>query len=267
MRMKGRIVPCLLLAALATGCAQTPDTAESAMATPPATPPLDGTAWVLAALSGHPLVGGHPVTLLFDAGHAQGSDGCNRYSNPYTAQDGTLNVAAQGISTQMACQPELMQQAAAYRAALGTARTYRVVDGQLQLVGVDGAAVATFAPQSQALPGTAWRAIGINNGKGGVVSVLHGSVVTLEFAADGRASGSAGCNDYMTRYEASGTSVRFVTPAATRKMCAGEGLMEQEQAFLRALESAAAARLEGNRLELRTAEGALAVAFLRDERE
>lgn len=47
-----------------------------------------------------------------------------------------------------------------------------------------------------------------------------------------------------------------------RKMCAEpEGLMEQERRFLQALLSVASARREGDRLELRTTEGALAIAL------
>jgi hypothetical protein len=37
-----------------------------------------------------------------------------------------------------------------------------------------------------------------------------------------------------------------------------EGIMEQEQQFLKALDTVTDARFEGNRLELRTASGALA---------
>lgn len=61
--------------------------------------------------------------------------------------------------------------------------------------------------------------------------------------------------------------LRFQAPAVTHMICAGEALMEQEQAFLKALSTVAAARHEGNRLELRTAEGALAVTLVREGRE
>ncbi len=43
-----------------------------------------------------------------------------------------------------------------------------------------------------------------------------------------------------------------------------EGLMEQEAAFLRALESAATVQREGTRLDLRTAADALAVTMQLD---
>jgi len=41
-------------------------------------------------------------------------------------------------------------------------------------------------------------------------------------------------------------------------------VMEQEAAFLKALESVATARVEADRLELRTADGALAAMFTRE---
>jgi heat shock protein HslJ len=86
----------------------------------------------------------------------------------------------------------------------------------------------------------------------------------MSFAADGRVSGSAGCNNFMGTYTASGSSLKFGPAATTRKMCAQPGVMEQEQQFLKALESVATIRQEGDRAELRTADGALAVSLLKD---
>jgi heat shock protein HslJ len=114
------------------------------------------------------------------------------------------------------------------------------------------------------LDGTAW-----------VLSSLHGrtlvsgTTATLRFEG-GRATSSDGCNRYSTPYQAaggklevlpSGASLTFGPAAATRKMCAQEGVMEQEQQFLRALETVATASQEGHRLELRRADGALAVSL------
>jgi heat shock protein HslJ len=42
-----------------------------------------------------------------------------------------------------------------------------------------------------------------------------------------------------------------------------EGVMEQEQRFLKALETVATARQEAGRVELRTADGAMAVTLKR----
>jgi len=247
----------LLAAALAAGCVALTPAAD--------TPPLEGTAWVLATLPGGDPVDGAAATLRFEKGRASGSDGCNRYTTAYQAQGGRLEIAvATAASTRMACPPVVMRQAEAFMAALGGATSYRVEADRLILSSADGTVRATLASQSQVLAGTRWRAAGINNGKGAVAGLVTGSSVSLEFGADGQAAGSAGCNRYSTRYVQDGARLQFQPAAATRRMCAGDDLMAQEQAFLKALESVATMRLEGQSLELRTAAGALAVALVRD---
>jgi heat shock protein HslJ len=226
-------------------------------------PSLDGAAWVLSDLPGRTLLAGQPATLQFQAGKASGSDGCNRYTAPYTSKGGALQVSP-GAMTRMACPEDRMQQADAFMAALMGAKRYRVGSGKLDLLGADGAVLATLAKQVQELGGTSWKATGINNGRGGVVSVAAGSTVSLAFGTDGRASGSAGCNSFTTSYTADGSSLRFGPAAVTQKMCADSRVMEQEAAFLKALESVAMSRVEADKLELRTADGAMAATFMRD---
>lgn len=229
----------------------------------PAAKSLDGSAWVLAALPGHAADARSAATLSFEQGRAMGSDGCNRFSAPYTGAAGTIAVSDRAVGTQMACAPDVMQRAQAFMAALTGAKSWRISDGQLQLMSASGAVLATLAPQSRALVGTNWQANGINNGRNAVVSLVAGTSVTLQFQSDGRLAGSAGCNNYTAAYEADSSRIRISGAAATRKMCAGEGVMEQEQAFLRALEAATTVRIEGNRLELRDDKGALQVGAAR----
>ena len=78
-------------------------------------------------------------------------------------------------------------------------------------------------------------------------------------------TGSAGCNNYNASYETSGDNNISIGPAATtRKFCAEpEGTMDQEQQYLAALQTAATYKIELDRLELRTAEGALVADFAR----
>jgi len=256
MRTIKTLLAGVLLAVSTPGCAAVPS---------PDAPPLEGTAWVLTELPGRTLHGDPPATLRFEDGKAGGHDGCNRYTVRFATRGPAIDMSMPGASTQMACPPEVMQQAQAYMAALNGAKSYRVVDGRLQILGGDGQPLATFAPQSTELAGTSWRATGINNGKGAVASLVKDSTVTLAFGADGRASGSAGCNNFTSAYEYGAPQLTFKAAAATRKMCADEGVMEQEQAFLKALESVAIARMEGNRLELRRADGALAASFVREQ--
>ncbi len=227
-----------------------------------ASPTLDGTGWLLATLAAQTLLPDRPVTLNFEAGKISGTDGCNRYSGSYTGNDGRLSVGKEIISTKMACPGPVAQQAMAYMSALARASAYQRDGKQLTLLDADGKTLATFAAQSTTLAGTSWIATGYNNGKGAVVSPLTGTSLTLAFSAEGMASGRAGCNAYGGKYEVSGKTLKFGALASTLMACPSpSGVMEQESAFLKALSTAATYRIEANRLELRTADGAVAATF------
>jgi heat shock protein HslJ len=249
----------LLLAVLAS-LAMAPAFAATTAAPPPA---LDGTAWTLAALPGRSLLADRPATLRFEGGRVSGTDGCNAYSGRYTqAADGfRLGNVAQ---TQMACPSEPGKQAQAFMAALAAARQARLEGGRLQLLDAAGAPLATLAPQREALADTSWQVTGYNNGRQAVVSVLAGTALSLEFAGPDRLAGSAGCNRFQGGYTQSKRELQILPPAATRRLCAAPaGIMEQEAAFLAALQTATRLRLDGNRLELRTATDSLAIAATR----
>lgn len=255
---------CVHLMTIGMALASVLSTACTSMTPAPDVPDLDGTAWVLSSLPGRSLVEGATATLGFEDGRASGTDGCNRYSTAYTADGNKLKFDAAGAATMMACAPEVMEQAGAFASSLGQTISHRIEAGQLQLLGPDGAVLASFAPQSLALAGTSWRVAGYNNGRQAVVSVLADTQLSLSFAADGRVSGSAGCNTFMGTYTVSGSSLKLGPAATTRKLCPHPGVMEQEQQFLKALESVATIRQEGDRAELRTGDGALAVTLQMD---
>ena len=232
----------------------------------PADNPLAGTAWVLTELAGQPPLADVTVTLHFEAdGSAGGSDGCNSYFNSYTV-DGAAIEFGVGGSTMMACAEPIMTQAAAYQAALAGAATFAVADGVLTLLDADGAAVAVFAVQSSDLAGSAWSAVNYNNGREAVVGLLADTTLTVAFGDDGSISGSAGCNNFRGGYTVDGATIAIGPLATTRMMCpTPEGVMEQEAAFIAALESAATYRIDGDRLDLRTADDALAAVLVRAE--
>lgn len=58
---------------------------------------------------------------------------------------------------------------------------------------------------------------------------------SLRFEAEGRVFGNAGCNSFRGTYEIDGSSISFGPLAATKMMCPPD-VMEQETAFLQALE-------------------------------
>jgi len=225
--------------------------------------PLEGTAWVLDSLGGNQAPAAAPLTARFADGRVQGTDGCNRYSAAYVADGKAIQVEPRGIATQMACAPGVMQRAADFMAALSAARSYRIDTGRLRLFGADGHALAQFNAQPWSLVGTSWVVVAINNGRGALASILPDISVTMDFTTDETASGSAGCNTYSASYRSNGDALRFGATAATCRMCAAPEVMVQEQAFFKALESVAVRRIEANRLELRRADGALALDLTR----
>jgi heat shock protein HslJ len=225
---------------------------------------LDGTSWVLSELPGRAIVQGSSVTLSFEGGRVSGTDGCNRYTSPYSLDGSKLRIEPNAAATLMACAPDLTNQATAFRAALANATAYRMESGKLTLLSRDGSVAAVFAAQNESLTGTSWSVSGLNNGRQGVVSVLPGSSLTMEFAADGKLSGSAGCNRFHASYTREGAKLSIGAVAATRRQCEQPaGAMEQEQQFLKALQTVTTVRAEGDRLELRAADGALAVELVR----
>jgi heat shock protein HslJ len=229
-------------------------------------PALRDSAWVLSSLPGRTLVTGTSMTLRFEGDRVSGADGCNRYTAPYTVSGTSLQISPQAASTQKACLEPIMAQAKAFTSALLQTRSYRMSGGRLDLLGTGGAVLASFAPQPQTLAGSSWTVTGYNNGKQAVVSVLNGTTLTMTFDADVRVNGSAGCNTYSGTYKAEGGSLLFGAAATTRRMCTTpERVMEQEQQFLKALAAVATARLEGDRMELRTASGSLAVSLARNK--
>lgn len=234
------------------------------IAAPAESPPLEGTAWILSSLGGRTPPTGATATAQFEGGRVQGTNGCNRYTAPVVIQGAKVEISPRAATTNMACPPEIMKLADAFMTALVSARSYRISNRQLDLLRADGTVLATFSAQSQSLAGTSWHVTGINNGKDAVVSLVAGTSVTMNFAKGGKVAGSGGCNNYTATYTQDGSKLTFTSAATTRLMCAAAGVMEQERAFLKALESAATARLEGNQLELRTADGALALSMVRN---
>ena len=222
---------------------------------------VDGSAWTLAWVPGFELPAQPLATLRFEAGRAAGTDSCNRYTTAYTRNGSQLRFGEKGAATLMACAPEVMQVANTFGAVLYETRSYRIEFDTLTLFNAEGQPLARLKAQADQLAGSSWQVTAVNNGRQAVVSVLAGTTLTMVFGNDGKLSGSAGCNNFNAAFRAEGSALSITSPVATRMMCAQpEGRMAQETQFLAALASATEARRDGDRLELRTAAGALAVS-------
>jgi heat shock protein HslJ len=224
---------------------------------------LTGKTWQLARLAGIDRQSLGITATFTTAGKLSGFSGCNQYSGTYTASGSSIRVSDKLASTQMACRASLMLQERAYLKALTSARTYSVKSGTLTLSSSRGIRLATFGVQSQSLAGTKWDVVAYNNGKQAVVSVDASTKLTAAFTKD-HVSGFAGCNDYDATVTTAPPKITVGPVASTRKACSQPaGVMEQESAYLAALQSAATYSLQGSTLELRTAGDAIAVTLQR----
>lgn len=63
-------------------------------------------------------------------------------------------------------------------------------------------------------------------------------------------AGSSGCNNYFAGYTANGTSLAISGIGSTRMMCPQQDIMNQESAYLTALESVRGYGINGSTLVL-----------------
>ena len=223
--------------------------------------PLEGVDWGsrLTAADGF-LV---DVSIRFEAGRVSGSTGCNRYTGSCAVGEGTLEFGSIG-STRMACPPAVMEVEADVFARLGRSTRWELTDDAhtLTLHDPEGGATLVFSRRPTTITGRRWLATGINNGRGGVVSVVAGTEVDALFAADGHLSGTDGCRGYSGDWAASGDRIALGAVEVSPGMVpVPEGAAQQADAFIAAMGRAATFRIEGDRLELRDAAGALQVVF------
>lgn len=223
---------------------------------------LIGTQWRLVALGtigAEALVPApYSITLDFiDAGRFGGRGACNFYQATYNAAGANFSVTTPIMSTLMACMPaERMTQDTTYLAALADAATYAISGDKLLL---------TYAADAQMifvrvfpLQNGVWHLRSYGMSGGAAVSgftVLPESTITLGFQLDSRVVGSGGCNSFGGSYSVgavgnTGTALTISNLLATLKACADDTLMQQEQIYFTALQSATAYQFNGDELQI-----------------
>ncbi len=227
---------------------------------------LAGTSWVLSSLEGQLPIPGATITLEFseEDDTVTGTDGCNRYTLPVTVDGTSIRFgAATGATTLMACPEAVTTQAADFMEALAATTEFVFRNNQLALFN-DDSILATFVSVVQQLDGTSWQVLAYNNGREAVTSLLEGSEITASFDDVEGVSGNAGCNDYFGTYLTSDGAILFGSLGTTMRFCdTPAGVMEQEQEFLAALQSATRFTIEGGTLEMRDRSDAIAVIMER----
>ncbi|MEN8234256.1 MAG: META domain-containing protein [Actinomycetota bacterium] len=109
------------------------------------------------------------------------------------------------------------------------------------------------------LTSTPWQATEIAGADGVLQAPVEGSTPSLLFEGDS-AGGNASCNQYFGTFEIKGSDLSFGPLASTEMFCGDPGVMEQEQAYLAALESVDGWSIEDDMLTL-TSDGTPVVTY------
>ena len=119
----------------------------------------------------------------------------------------------------------------------------------------------TATPQPPSIQGKNWVVTTYNNGQGALASPLAGTTLTALFGADGKVSGSDGCNTYTAPYTLSGTSLTIGAPVLTGMACPDD-VMAQAQQYVAALQQTQRYEAAGNQLTLLAASGQKLVQYV-----
>lgn len=104
---------------------------------------------------------------------------------------------------------------------------------------------------------TYWKLVELN---GGAVEPGEDRELHMTLRGDDQVSGYSGCNYFTGSVTVTGDGIAFGPIASTRRMCANA--MQQEDAFLQALENAARFAIEGEGLAIENAGGEVIMRFV-----
>jgi heat shock protein HslJ len=230
---------------------------------------MEGLTWILQSYRGadgetQAVPADVRVDAVFAAGKVGGSSGCNSYQGPARISGSRMENGPLTTTKKM-CLPSVMEIEQAYLANLESAATAVVEDesGSLVIQDADGDAILTFAKEKpREFSGSSWKLASCSNGTGGVVSVLENTYVNITFDENGNLAGLAGCNSYWGTYTTEGDKLSIGSVGSTELSCAEPaGIMEQEEAYLKALQDAATFKIKGDTLELRSGDGSLLASY------
>jgi heat shock protein HslJ len=230
----------------------------AALAVPAIAVEFEGPTWQLTDLRGVDASrlpsGPKSITARFEKGRVSGFSGCNRYFGSYALRQERL-VIDKLAGSMMACDPASMAlENALHRALAGTFRPI-VASGRLSLKTEGGETILSFkAEPTPTLEGLSSSITGFNNGRQAVLSPQAGTTINLSFKG-GLVKGFAGCNTFRATFKVDGDRIAVGPVATTRRMCTGDGVMQQEREFLAALKSTTTWAFSGAFLDMHRPDG------------
>ncbi len=230
--------------------------------------PLVETEWRLVSMgpagSQTEVVEGSEVTIAFpDPEVVRGSAGCNTFSGAYELGEGNAIIFHPLAVTMMACaEAGVMEQETAFLQALEAATSFTLEAGLLFLEGPDSTLIflAVEAPAGETgevgetgpLVG-AWDITAVTGPDGAEVELV--APANVEFTAQGEVFGTGGCNRMMGGYSTEGDALELGPMAGSMMFC--EGVMDQENAVLAALDGTGSFTVDGDTLTINAANGAV----------
>lgn len=209
---------------------------------------LEGRTFLSTGVQGRALVPGSVVRLAFENGQVSASAGCNSMGGAYRIE-GDLLVTGPLMSTEMACDPALMQQDQWLAELLGGATV--ALDGDTLTLTRNVSRLTLLdrevADPDRPLLGTRWVVDGLIAG-GTVSSVPVGVLAALTFQ-DGRVDVEAGCNRGGGTVTISDTTID-VGPIGLTKLACAPDAMAVEGAVMRTLSGTVTYRIEAGTLAL-----------------
>lgn len=257
MRRSAASLVVLVLALGAASCG-----AGEVLVPTPASVLLEDTRWVVTGFSiggvGGVLPAGAGLTLDFDdSGGVRGSAGCNSYFGQVSFPAGGIAVTGLG-STEMACEPGVMERESRFLAALGLVSVFSLDGERLTLATADGITsidLAAFTPEpDRPLAGTTWVLSTLIDGDT-ASSVVAGTAPQLVIDdAAGTISGDTGCNGFAGTLSVEGPALSVGGLTATEIACEPV-VMAQESFVFDVLRAAAAWEIDGPVLRLSAPDG------------
>ncbi len=90
--------------------------------------------------------------------------------------------------------------------------------------------------------------------------LVAGSMITAKFE-NGEVSGNSGCNSYGGSFSASGEKLAISGVMMTEMACLDQPVMDQESAYLKAIEEATSFSIVDGRLEIQNTSGETTLVF------
>lgn len=228
-------------------------TAPTETALPADSSSLAGTEWTLESFGPDdaPLqpLADTTISIAFTDTQVSGSFGCNSFFGGYTV-DGQQITFSQLAQTLMACEDQINQQENQLSKALQSVQTFTINGDTLRLNYAEGTLRYTRKQPEpdKALEGTPWQLDSFVSNDA-ARSLFAGTQITATFA-DGRVTGSAGCNNYSGSYTLNDGKISVGNDiVSTRKACQPD-VMQQEQEFLQALAATTSYAIDGAQLTL-----------------